>query len=113
MKGVEITWAGGAHEFALPIDLLRAVQDRCDAGPAWILSRLSSGQWRIDDILSVIRFGLEGGGMDKAAAIKLVKLHVEDRPLTESVLTAQAVLMSALYGGEEEADAGEQKGQEA
>jgi hypothetical protein len=101
-RGVDLTWAGGEHTFALSIDLMRALQDRCDAGPAWILARLGSNQWRVDDVVSTIRLSLEGGGMDKEQARKLVKVHVEDRPLTESVLTAQAVLMAALYGAEDD-----------
>lgn len=101
-RGVDLTWAGGEHTFALTIDLMRALQDRCDAGPAFILARLTSNQWRVDDVVSTIRLGLEGGGMEKEEARKLVKMHVEDQPLTLSVITAQAVLMAALYGAEDD-----------
>jgi len=111
----DLTWAGGQHDFALPIELLRALQDKCDAGPAWVLARLASKQWMVDDVVSTIRLGLEGGGLPKEDARKLVKKFVEDRPLTLSVLTASAILMAALYGGEEdgEANEGEPKGKEA
>lgn len=93
-----LTWAGGEHDFELRLEHLRALQDKCDAGPQWILMRLSSKQWFIDDVIQPIRLGLEGGGMEKEAARKLVAKFVEDRPLTLSVLTAQAVLMMALFG---------------
>lgn len=112
MRGIDLTWAGGEHHFLLTIELLRALQDKCDAGPAWVLARLGSKQWMVDDVVSPIRLGLEGGGMSKDDARRLVKKFVEDRPLTESVLTATTVLMAALYGGEEEAgeaDEGEPK----
>lgn len=109
-RGVDITWQGGEHTFALPIELLRALQDRCDAGPAWVLARLGSQQWRVEDVVDTIRLGLEGGGLAKDEARKLTRIHVEDRPLTLSVLTAQAILMDALFGGAEEgAGAGEPK----
>jgi len=101
-RGMDITWAGGEHTFLLSLDHMRALQDRCDAGPAWILARLTSNQWRVDDVVTTIRLGLEGGGLEKEAARKLVKIHVEDRPLTLSVLTAQAVLAHALYGAEDD-----------
>lgn len=94
----ELTWAGGEHNFDLRLEHLRALQDRCDAGPQWILMRLTNKQWLVDDVIQPIRLGLEGGGMDKEAARKLVQKFVEDRPLSLSVLTAQAVLMMALYG---------------
>lgn len=98
MRGVDITWAGGEHTFLLTIDLLRALQDKCDAGPQHILERLASGRWLVNDITETIRFGLEGGGLAKDKARELVRLHVEDRPLTESVLIAQGILMASLFG---------------
>lgn len=98
----DLTWAGGEHAFDLKIEHLRALQERCDAGPEWILNRLVTKQWRVDDVIQPIRLGLEGGGMDKETARKLVKQHVEDRPLTLSVLTARAVLMLALFGPEDD-----------
>lgn len=108
--GVDLTWAGGEHRFLLTIELLRALQEKTDAGPGWTLARLASGQWLVDDIIQPIRLGLEGGGLDKEEARKLVRHFVEDRPLTESVLTARAILAHALYGDEEDADdAGESK----
>lgn len=97
-RGVELTWAGGEHSFLLTLDLLRALQDKCDAGPAFILQRLSSYRWHVDDVIQPIRLGLEGGGMSKEDARKLVKKHVEDQPLALSVMTAQAVLAASLYG---------------
>jgi hypothetical protein len=111
MARVELTWAGGEHAFLLTIDHLRALQNKCDAGPEWILARLGSKQWFVDDVIQPIRLGLEGGGLDKEQARKLVQKHVEDRPITLSVLTARAVLMAALYGDPDdpvgEAKAGE------
>lgn len=102
MRGVELTWAGGEHEFKLTIDLLRALQEKCDAGPAFILQRLATQRWHVDDVFSTIRLGLEGGGMGKEAARKLVNKVLDERPIAELVMTAQAVLMAALYGVEDD-----------
>lgn len=102
MKGVELTWRGGEHSFALTIDLLKALQQKCDAGPEFILTRLSTRRWLVEDVIETIRLALEGGGLHKEEARRLVKVHVEDVPLTESVMTAQAVLMAALYGSEDD-----------
>ena len=102
MRGIEITWAGGEHEFKLTIDLLRALQERCDAGPAYILQRLATQRWHVDDVVSTIRLGLEGGGMGKEAARKLVNKVLDDRPIAELVMTAQAILMAALYGAQDD-----------
>ncbi|TCR01064.1 gene transfer agent family protein [Neorhizobium sp. JUb45] len=110
-KGVELTWRGGEHEFKLTIDLLRALQDKCDAGPQHIFERLANGLWMINDVTETIRLGLEGGGVEKEAARRLVKLHVEDRPLTEAIMTARLVLMAALFGAEEDAPGEVQAGE--
>lgn len=99
---ITLTWQGGEHEFALPIGQLRALQDRCDAGPAHVLGRLASGQWRVDDVVETIRLALMGAGMERDDAVRLVRLHVEDRPLAPSVTLASAVLMAALYGPEDD-----------
>lgn len=103
-RGVDITWAGGESTFLLTIDLLRALQDRCDAGPAFILGRLMSGEWRVDDICSTIRLALEGGGCDKEEARKLVRRHIEEDFGVKHVLLAKAILAHTLYGDMEETD---------
>lgn len=108
-RGVDLTWAAGESTFLLTIDLLRALQDRCDAGPSFILSRLISGEWRVDDIVSTIRLALEGGGLDKEAARKLVKRHIEDEFGARHALLAQAILAHTLYGDVEETNEGERK----
>lgn len=97
MLPAEITWDGGIHDFLFTIPLWRALQDRCDAGPEWVLNRLRTGQWRVDDVIEPIRLGLEGGGMKKEDARRLVAKHVENRPLSLSVLTAQLVIAACLY----------------
>jgi hypothetical protein len=102
MRGVDMTWAGGEHRFLLTIEHLRALQERCDAGPAYILERLTMGRWLVDDVIMPIRLGLEGGGMDKETARKQVKRHVEDEPLTLSVMTARVILAGALFGSEDD-----------
>ena len=109
MRGVDITWAGGEHRFLLTIDLLRALQDRCDAGPLHVLNRLKSGEWYVDDVVSTIRLALEGGGLDKDDARKLVRRHIEEDFGVKHVLLASAILAQTLYDEEGGDDAGEQK----
>lgn len=111
MRGIELTWLGGEHTFNLPIGMLRALQQRCDAGPQHILNRLSTGTWLVDDVVQTIRLGLEGGGMEKDAARQLVAQHVEDGALALSVITARLVLGAAIYGIDQGDDVGEAQGE--
>lgn len=97
---VALTWEGGEHEFYLGIKELRAIQDKCDAGPAWIFKRLEDGEWRVDDVIMPIRMGLEGAGMDKGTAKGLIQRHVESEPLMNSVLLAHTIIATALFSPE-------------
>lgn len=99
---VSLAWADGEHRFRLAIGQLRELQEKCDAGPAWILYRLQSRQWRVDDIRETLRLGLIGGGMSPMDALGLVARYVDERPLQENVAPAMAVLMAALVGVPEE-----------
>lgn len=110
MKAIELTWPGGEHEFKLTIDYLRALQDKCDAGPHFILDRLSTRRWMVNDITETIRLALECGGLPKDEARRLVRHYVEDRPLTESVMTAQAILIAMLFGSEDDVPGEDQAG---
>lgn len=99
---IELAWPGGVHVFALPIGRLRAVQTDCDAGPAWILQQIVMGQWRIDQLISVLRHGLAGGGMPDAEARDLVMKMVDLHPWARFVETAHRVILAAIVGVEED-----------
>lgn len=95
---VTFDWGDGTHTFRLGVGQIRELQEKCDAGPAFILSRLSSGAWLVDDLIQTHRLGLIGGGMKPVDAVALVRRYVEERPLLESVLSAQAILHALLVG---------------
>lgn len=107
---VTLEWADGDYPFALKWGQLVELQEKTDAGPYFLLSRLHDGNWRVGDIREVIRLGLIGGGMEPIKALGMVKRYVEDRPPMENLTTAQAILGVAVMGVPEErvgkADAG-------
>lgn len=107
----DLQWSGGEHNFLLAIDQMRALQNKCNAGPEFIRMRLLGGQWYVDDVIQPIRLGLIGAGMDPEEARKLVEDHVEGKPLTKSVVVAQVILMASLYGPEDD-QVGEIEGEE-
>ena len=109
---IELDWADGTYSFRLAWGQLVELQEKCDAGPYVVLRRLHSGEWRIEDISSVIRLGLIGGGMPPADALAKTRLYVEERPLLENTLYAEAILAAALQGAPDES-VGEDPGEAA
>lgn len=105
-----IVWPGGEHNFRLGIGELRALEQRCDAGCVVVLMRLLGQTWKIDDVLSPIRLGLVGGGMDERAAQKAVDdaLAVIS-PYALAVTSADIIRRFIMWDGDDqpgEADAG-------
>lgn len=99
---IDLDWADGTYKFRLGIAQIRELQEKCDAGPVFILERLVKGTWRVDDLLQTIRIGLIGGGTKPEVALRLVRTYVEGRPLLENVQYAQAILGAALVGAPDE-----------
>lgn len=124
---IELDFAGELRTFRLAIGQWRKVQEKCDAGPAELLARLSPaffarqqglsfdqilgggllGRWRVDDIREPILQGLLGANMAAPEAMKLVRDWVEERPLIESVALAYQIVLAGVIGAEDEKPAGE------
>lgn len=94
-----IAWAGGEDQFCLAkVGLILDLEAKCEAGIATVMTRLGSGTWRLNDVREPIRLGLIGGGMAPDAAMKAVRNHVDENPLTSSVLLAYAVIEAVMVG---------------
>jgi len=120
-RHAEITRLLGAEErrFRLGLGQLRALQEKCDAGPGEIAARLfpaaqvlsgdpaallsafgtgSFGRWRIDDVRETIYQGLIGGGETPTMAGALVAAIVDEAPVLTHVLLALEILLAAVMG---------------
>lgn len=106
MSAKDITWAGGEHAFALKVAHLRAIQDKTDCGPEFVMRRLLSPDWRVDDVCQVVRLGLEGGGMEADGARKLVRDHLEEKPenLKPTAMVAGMILMDSIFVSDDNDD---------
>lgn len=102
---IDLDWASDTYRFHLRWGELDELQEACNAGPQRVLMRLSSPDWRIEDVKHTIRLGLIGGGMEPVKALKLVRTYVEGRPAAENVLFALAILQAALIGVPDDRDA--------
>jgi len=104
---ISAEFAGEERDFRLAWGELMELQEKRDAGPSMVLARLSLNQWQLQDVTETIKLGLVGGGMDTAAAAKLVRQHVEQRPFELGgvdglVVLAVKILAAALHGAPDE-----------
>ncbi|ARC37899.1 gene transfer agent family protein [Paracoccus yeei] len=98
MRAIIVRWPGGEHPFFLGLADLEVVQENTDCGPEFLLRRISAGQWRVADLMEVLRNGLIGGGMDEAAARKVVWQAAALHPMISFKVPAQTVLSACLFG---------------
>jgi hypothetical protein len=120
---ITLPWGDGERTFRLTVTDWEKVQEKCDAGPAEILSRLAPlftarsagidyrtiiangyiGTWRVHDVREPLYRGLmRGEGLDPTAAGKVIRELVDERPLIESVVMAYQVVLASLVGAEDE-----------
>lgn len=95
---LSLDWADGHYTFRLPWGQLIVLQEELDSGPFEVLRRLGGFEWRMQDISTVIRLSLIGGGIEPSKALQLVKNYVETRPPLENVAFARGILGVAIQG---------------
>lgn len=100
---ISFEWADGEHKFRLALGQLRELQEKLDAGPEMVFTRLENGSWRVEDILETIRLGLIGGGVESTKARVLVQRYVGAGMLLDNVMPAMQIIAAALIGAPDEA----------
>lgn len=102
-----LIWPMGEHSFFLNIGELRALEQSCDAGVAIILTRLISGGFKVNDVHSTIRLGLQGAGMSEREASKLVARAFDEANYYTLAVTAGEVLRRSIMWDDAETPTGE------
>lgn len=105
-RAAEVTLAFGGEDrvFRLPIGRLRALQEKLDCGPLWLIQLLQEGRWRTDHLREIIFQALKGGGMDDGEATALLKAEFDDPPggYMQFVPLCVAILHPVLFGAQDE-----------
>lgn len=122
----QIELGGETYWADLPLGAVRAIEDIAGEGIFRVLggfyAQRKAYRWEVIDgaaaivedlvpdigaksavIREVIRAGLVGGGMSATEALKLVRRHVDDRPLSEAAPVALRILSALAYGAPEDA----------
>lgn len=96
---IELNWADGTYAFNIAkVAQALELEEKCGVGVAEIFDRLRTGRWWVNDVRETLRLGLIGGGLEPIRALKIVRRYVDERPWSESVQVALAVLMAAIVG---------------
>jgi len=90
------------RDFRLGIGQLEELQERCDAGPEELYTRIGIGRWRIADIQQTLRLGLIGAGAKASEAAVLIERYAGPGHLLEWKDHARAILFAAMAGHEDE-----------
>jgi hypothetical protein len=100
----DVVFADGEYDFRLGWGQLVELQERCGAGPSFVLNRLHTGSWLVEDISETIRLGLLGADkeMKPSTATALVRRYVQERPPLENHTLAVVILTAGLMGSPEE-----------
>ena len=87
--------------FTLTDTIIEELQHKTGLGIGALFLRMSSSQFRVADIVEVIRLGLVGGGTNPQEAQRLVTAYAKDRPFDETFPLALDIL-DARWNGKPE-----------
>lgn len=96
-----LMWGGEDRRFRLGIGELRRVEAVAKVGIFSVLDRLITRTATLDEIRAVLKYGLEGAGVDPNTAEADVRRYFDDAPKAPSLPIAAFVLMTALHPPED------------
>ena len=94
----------GVKTFTLTDTVITELQHKTDLGIGALFLRMAASQFRVADIVEIIRLGLIGGGTSPADAQRLVDAYAEDRPFDETFPLALDILDARWSGKPEVAE---------
>jgi hypothetical protein len=114
--GIELFWGDGEQRFRMAIGQFRELQEKVNlrrlkigapmVGPMDLVRQLQANNAWPDDVRDVIRLGLVGGGMEPAAAHRLLTIYFDDTdryPPLSQMKPAFLILLAGLTGPVEDA----------
>lgn len=96
----------GEHAFALTDDMITELERIADMGIGALYLRAVNMQFKLADLVEIIRLGLIGGGTTPETAMRLTETFARNRPIDELYPLALDIL-DARWGGAVEDEAAE------
>ncbi len=91
----------GEKTFTLTDSAIEELEQKTGLAIGTLFLRMSSSQFRVADIVEVIRLGLVGGGTNPQEAQRLIATYAKDRPFDETFPLALDIL-DARWNGKSE-----------
>lgn len=88
----------GERVFTLSPDLIQELERKTNAGIGLLCKRVFSGSYHHADLLETIRLALIGGGESPQVAASLTHIYAANRPLSEVLPLAVAILSLVSFG---------------
>jgi len=94
----------GEHVFTLTDPMVQELERLTGSGIGSLFVRLVGNQFHLGDVLSIIRLGLIGGGMDPQRAQELVSAYGANAPFDTIFPLALDILTARWAGAEDEVE---------
>lgn len=94
----------GERDFTLTDPMVIEMERLTETGIGTLFLRLTRNDFRLSDLIEVIRLGLIGGGTSPQEADRLVNTYAKDRPIAEVLPLALDVLDARWSGAEVKAN---------
>ncbi len=94
----------GERAFTLTDPMVIELERLTETGIGALFGRMTRSDFRLFDLIEVIRLGLIGGGTSPEEAARLVATYAKDRPIGETLPLALDVLDARWSGAEVKAN---------
>ncbi len=91
-------FGNGKRDFCLPPELIFELERITGAGIGGLSRRVFTGDFRLAELLHVIRLGMIGGGETPENASALIDAYAKPRPIAELVPVALGILETVMFG---------------
>jgi hypothetical protein len=93
-----LDWADGEYKFRVDWKALQAIESDTNSGPMALLLDMQAGRWRVEQIASIIRHALIGGGNPVDKVQSLIKTYVAGLPPEANLDLATGLLYMGVFG---------------
>ncbi|SIT11028.1 gene transfer agent family protein [Paracoccus saliphilus] len=97
----------GERNFTLTDPIVIELERLTSTGVGNLFLRLTRGDFRLSDLIEIIRLGMIGADTNPEEAARLIETYARNRPIAETLPLAMDILAARWGGDDEEGNADE------